>query len=873
MANAQAETFTWVGLGGTRWTFADNWTNEMGVAMAPTLSNETDLVFTDGPRDTGLTRNDYTLRSMTFDGTIGVDGHTINIFRSSTFLRSLTMESSTGTSTITVDAASSGDINITSGNTGANAGLIRLNNPLDVVHNGTGTLALNAIITQQTGEENGITFSGTGSVTMSQANLYTGNTVVDVAELTVADGGEFKIVPGANGVTNSISGSSGASLLMDGVLNFDLSGADATIGNSWLVVDGSNLMVDYGNTLPVKTFSVTSSLGDFSDDDLNGIWELGFGTISFQFNEATGMLTVEDGGILGFWTGSINNVWDAATTANWSNNAPSAPLTSVTFDVSTATTQLGTFADTYPNSGQTPVTQSMIDIGLGGVGTNQLNFENDTVDYIFTSPDAEGINGTTSIALEGMGEVTLLGTHATTGSVSVSTDSTLNLGDATADGSVSAAPIVNDGVLNFTTADLVFQDGAVSGAGSLSHQGLGVTVLTEDSSYSGVTIVDEGTLALEGNSSSPSFTIAADAVLELASNVTRFYPVDMTFAGEGTILKTGTGQVGWNATVGTFALASGSLIDIQAGQFRGGITGGADPVPQNEDWTNNFSDLNVAAGALFRAREGNVRIDELRGDGLVTTGFGSGGYMQFTIGVDNGSADFAGEIGDTTANLRGNLTKVGTGTQTLSGLNTYSGATVIEEGVITVADGGQLTMRPLADGVNNVISGGGAGTGVLNFDGTLNISLAGVVPGGTWVLIDDTALSLNYGSTFTVSSGGVAYTSDGAAPGSRVWTLEEFGDTFIYTEATRTLTSIDGPDPVDFVVCVESDPNVPGNLLFTWEGQAGTTYNILSETDLSVSPVTSWSIFQSDIVGVDGTNSLSVARPADAVTFFVLTEQ
>ena len=508
------------------------------------------------------------------------------------------------------------------------------------------------------------------------------------------------------------------------------------------------------------------------------------------------------------------------------------------------------------------------------MGTNQLVFENETVDYTFTSPDAEGINGATSISLERMGEVTLLGTHATTGSVFISTDSTLNLGNATVDGSVSAAPILNDGLLNLTNDELIFQNGEITGAGAFGKQGAGTAVLTADTSYSGVTTIDGGILALEGFSSSSTFTIAADAVLELfvSGNISRFFPVDMTFEGEGTILKTGTGQAGWNATVGTFALASGSLIDIQEGQFRGGLTGGADAAAQNEDWTNNLSDANVVSGALFRAREGNVRIDELRGDGLVTTGFNSGGYMQFTIGVDNGSADFAGEIADTTAVARGNLTKVGTGTQTLSGPNSYTGNTVIEDGAITVADGGQLTMRPLADGVNNLISGGGAGTGVLNFDGVLNINLNGAVPGGSWFLIDDAALALNYGSTFSVSSNGLAYTPDDGAPGSRVWTLEENGDTFIYTEATRTLTSIDGPDPVDLVLCIENDPDVLGNLLFTWEGQAGITYDILSETDLSVSPVASWPVFQGDIVGVDGTNTLSVARPADAATFFVLVE-
>ncbi|MDB4356663.1 autotransporter-associated beta strand repeat-containing protein [bacterium] len=887
--NASAATFTWVGNGNNRWSTVTNWADENGVATALVSSNETDLVFADSPRDAGIvTRNPYTVRSLTFDGTIGAEGHAFTIFRSATFQRNLILESSTGTASISVDAASTGNILIAGGNVGlANEGLIPLHDPLEITHNGTGTLTFNAAFTEQAGEANGITKLGTGKVEMNRANRYTGNTVLDAGVLEVGPDGQFLIVPEANGVSNSISGQSAATLSMNGVLNFDLSGADPTVGNSWLVADGSNLMIDYDDTLavlpdvPEKTFQVTSSLGDFSDDDEDGIWELGAGTIVWQFDEATGLLTVEEGGIIGFWTGNINNVWDPATTANWSSNEESDPLASVTFDVATATTQLATFADTYPNSGQTSVTQSMVDIALGGVETNQLVFENDTVNYLFTSPDTEGITGSTSISLEGIGEVTLLGTHATTGMLFVSTDSTLNLGDATADGSVSGTTIVNDGVLNFTTAGAITQDGEISGEGSLDKQGVGTVTVSANTSYSGGTTIDGGVLTLQGLSSSPSFTIAAGAVMEFSASVTRFNLSDTIFEGDGTILKTGLGQVGWVETVATFSLNSGSLIDVQEGQFRAGASAAADVAGGNEIWTDNLSDLNIAAGALFRAREANVRVDALTGEGMITSGYHTD-YQQFTIGVDNGSEDFAGQIADTAINNLANITKVGTGTQSLSGLNTYTGNTVIEDGVITVAAGGQLTMRPYADGVNNVISGGGAGTGTLNFDGALNITLTDAVVGGTWVLIDDTALELNYGSTFSVSGARVvdeelttyAFTSDGAAVGSGVWTLvEEGGNTWVYNEATRTLTSGKAPDPNSIAFGVENDPNVPGNLLFAWGGEAGVTYKILGSTDLSVSPTSSWADFLTDIDGVDGLNTFSIVRPEEARAFFVLTTE
>ena len=57
---------------------------------------------------------------------------------------------------------------------------------------------------------------------------------------------------------------------------------------------------------------------------------------------------MEEGGTIGFWTGSINNVWDAATTANWSSNGPGAPLASVTFDVATEDDPTGSICRHLP---------------------------------------------------------------------------------------------------------------------------------------------------------------------------------------------------------------------------------------------------------------------------------------------------------------------------------------------------------------------------------------------------------------------------------------------------------------------------------------------------------------------------------------------
>lgn len=113
--------------------------------------------------------------------------------------------------------------------------------------------------------------SGDLDISISKANGFSFN-----------DGSSVEFVIGANGVSNSItSGDANMSELnLNGELTFDLTGADMTEGNSWLIVDVDGLTVAYG-----ATFSVT----DFTESD--GIWTYDSNSL-LQFSEATGYLTV-----------------------------------------------------------------------------------------------------------------------------------------------------------------------------------------------------------------------------------------------------------------------------------------------------------------------------------------------------------------------------------------------------------------------------------------------------------------------------------------------------------------------------------------------------------------------------------------------------
>ena len=132
----------------------------------------------------------------------------------------------------------------------------------------------------------GLTKLGAGTLTLHGSNTYRGNTTVAPGgALVLAGGGSTRFYPAANGVSNMITGSGSPSVTLDGEIYLDLSGANTTSGNSWLLVDSANLAFHYGGTL-----SVNSSLGAFASH--SGRWQLVSGTNIWTFTEATGTLTL-----------------------------------------------------------------------------------------------------------------------------------------------------------------------------------------------------------------------------------------------------------------------------------------------------------------------------------------------------------------------------------------------------------------------------------------------------------------------------------------------------------------------------------------------------------------------------------------------------
>ena len=311
-----------------------------------------------------------------------------------------------------------------------------------------------------------------------------------------------------------------------------------------------------------------------------------------------------------------------------------------------------------------------------------------------------------------------------------------------------------------------------SSPGGFIKAGPGTLNLTGSSSYSGDSVITGGTLKMQNPSFSTTpraYGVATGAVLNIDGE-TNVASGTTTFSGTGTLRITGGNLSNPNGPGRNlnFALGSGAVLDIQAGA--GIVNGGW----QSMTWTSNLADLNVN-GSLDLWDGQSVLADALTGSGSISKTHGGNSPTMLTVGLDNGGGTFSGTISNAAGQIA--FTKEGSGTQVLTGSNTYTGTTTINAGTLQIGDGGTsgtLGSGPLtlASGASLIINRGddyslsagqsisGTGTLIKNGSGTLTLPRAATFTGtltlnaGTLKASDHQAFGAS-GTTFALNDGSI----------------------------------------------------------------------------------------------------------------------
>ncbi len=389
---------------------------------------------------------------------------------------------------------------------------------------------------------------------------------------------------------------------------------------------------------------------------------------------------------------------------------------------------------------------------------NGLNIFGGTVD-VFSSTTSGGSGGITLGEVDGGNSATLRfstpGTGDRANNITVNTgsgDRTIqNLDFATTNfARLSGTITLNKDVIFDTTIyandlrDRITLLGVVSGEGGIVKTGDGILILSASNSYSGTTDIQQGKFYLggAGRLGSGAVTISNGANLDFGTGASQINIVANNISGAGQIIQStastdtritgnvtstggltienGTLRIGDGGTTGSYngdtVVNGGALAFARSDAYtHGGTISGAGGVSKvnagvvtltgNNSYSGNtglFTGVLVAdhANALGT---GNITFNTLGGGGTLRYTAASAGTdwasriksssAAIRLDTAGNNVNLAGIIDDSNV---GGLVKSGTGTLTLGGANTYTGATTVGAGTLLIngstASGSLLTV-------------------------------------------------------------------------------------------------------------------------------------------------------------------------------------
>jgi autotransporter-associated beta strand protein len=288
---------------------------------------------------------------------------------------------------------------------------------------------------------------------------------------------------------------------------------------------------------------------------------------------------------------------------------------------------------------------------------------------------------------------------------------------------INAVLAGNQGLAKTGAGTIILAAANTYTGGTFANEGQLVTKAPSDTDWvlpgGAATIASGGTLKLDLTSQTSQYrlttlgttTIAAGGVFNLhgtVDNVDGHYLIQSWAgaSGAGTIRHAGGGSIAvWTASANPLSGFTG-LLDIQSGRFAANVNSAA-------TLGGNF-DVTLAAAGKLDLRSGHFVIDALGGvAGSQIQKSWLGDTINFTIGSGNGSGSFAGAMSGSNYNV----IKSGTGTQVLSGSNSYTGTTAVNGGSLLI--NGNLTNSTTTVAAAGTLGGTGTIAGTVTNNGTL----------------------------------------------------------------------------------------------------------------------------------------------------------
>ncbi|HAF4935218.1 TPA: autotransporter-associated beta strand repeat-containing protein [Salmonella enterica] len=646
---------------------------------------------------------------------------------------------------------------------------------------GTGNVTDNATLELSTGGDFANNIGGTGSVvksgdktlTLSGTNSYTGGTTISGGTLVannvealgtgdVTNNATLELNTGGD-FDNAISGS--GQVVKSGDKTLTLSGANSYSGAT--TISGGTLIATHVNALGTGAIDNRASLlldasGQFTVTDLT--------------TESGGNTEIGAGSTLQATT--LTQKSDSTLTINLDSNTAD-PVIHAASQVSLAgtldITGVGDVLDSDPASTDDLDTFTLIasDKTIAG------DFEKLTVAGMDADlADFITVDGRIDDTGKQYELTTALTWYADRDDAVTDAHGTFNLTNA--DGSFAVNTVLENVDATLDPASATGWDGT-----SLIKQGAGTLILNAENTYTGGTTISGGTLVATNVDALGSGDVTDDATLELNTGGT----FDNAISGSGQVVKSGDDVLtlsGANSYSGGTLISDGTLVasNVEAlgtgdvtddatlelntgGDFINNI-GGTGRVEKSGDKTLTLSGRNTYTGGTLISSGTLVAND--------VNALGTGDVTDNATLMLNTGGDFTNNIGGT-----GRVEKSGDDALTLSGSNTYTGGTTINDGTLVATSVDALGTGDVTDNAtlelntggtfDNAISGSGqvvkSGDGALTLSGANSYSGGTLISDGTLIagrvdvlgsgdVTDNATLEMNTGGTFsnTISGSG-----------------------------------------------------------------------------------------------------------------------